>query len=305
VVAYGPAFESFLDCVSTWLHKAPTQSSTLNNFDFNLIDNDIQRYNDICMSSGFNLLAAENLKLFIQEKQVVLTNNILTVDTVKGFEGFEKFDALAGIASRGVQPHFYSSFVPNCASEELTRPSYALYQRSIHHELSKLQRQGKCIILPAALLRGMQGLHTNAIHVVLKPGDEKVRVCTDAAASGLNEGTDMEEVLALTGEFNLPNMRDLASVLCVAAEEGRSLVYKTDVSSAFTTVRLPTSRDFHVTRPTVWRLYCYSPGVSIWMGGHLGVLQCCGWCNQLSPQRRSRQSRFTTLMGRCSCRPAH
>jgi hypothetical protein len=84
----------------------------------------------------------------------------------------------------------------------------------------------------------MQGLHTSAIHVVLKPGDEKVRVCTDAAASGLNEGTDMEEVLRLLGEFHLPNMQDLASLLYAAAAEGCSVVYKTDVSSAFTTMRL-------------------------------------------------------------------
>ncbi len=58
--------------------------------------------------------------------------------------------------------------------EELTRPSYSVYKASIHRELGKLQKQGKCIILPVALLRGMEWLHTNAVHVVVKSGDEKV-----------------------------------------------------------------------------------------------------------------------------------
>jgi hypothetical protein len=48
----------------------------------------------------------------------------------------------------------------------------------------------------------------------------------------------MEQVLGLTGEFNLPTLQVLARLLFVAAEAGSSLVYKTDVSSAFTTMRL-------------------------------------------------------------------
>ena len=40
----------------------------------------------------------------------------------------------------------------------------------IHHELAKLQRAGKCIILPRDLLVGTEGLHVNAIHVVVKSG---------------------------------------------------------------------------------------------------------------------------------------
>ena len=80
--------------------------------------------------------------------------------------------ATVGVRSQ----HTYASFVFNASVEELTRPPCAVYKASIHHELGKLQKKGKYIILPAALLRGMKGLHTNAnaVHVVVKPGDEKV-----------------------------------------------------------------------------------------------------------------------------------
>ena len=154
--------------------------------------------------------------------------------------------------------------MPNRAVEELTRPSYAIYKDSIHHELAKLQKQGKCIILPVELLRGMQGLHTSAVHVVIKPGDKKIRVCTDAAASGLNDGTDMDDVVRRLGEFNLPSLQALATMLCGAAADGCSLLYKTDVSSAFTTMRL--SVDASMTQALQFGEYIFIPLVSMFGG---------------------------------------
>ena len=100
-MAYGSAFESFLDAISTCLHKEPNQSSTLNSFDISQINNDIMRYKDVFTPSG-DLLAADNMKLFMQEKQSELTNNILDSNTVNGFEGFVKFGALSSIARNGV-----------------------------------------------------------------------------------------------------------------------------------------------------------------------------------------------------------
>jgi hypothetical protein len=52
----------------------------------------------------------------------------------------------------------------------------------------------------------------SAVHVVMKPGSEKIRVCTEAAASGLNDDTDMEQVTRKLDIFSLPNQQCLANL---------------------------------------------------------------------------------------------
>jgi hypothetical protein len=101
-----------------------------------------------------------------------------------------------------------------------------------------MQRAGKCLILPLTSVVGIQGIHTSAIHVVVKPGDEKIRITVDAAASGLNAGTDMADILAKLGEFSNPNIRSMAKMLARAMRDGKRLLFKTDVSGAFSTMRL-------------------------------------------------------------------
>jgi hypothetical protein len=84
----------------------------------------------------------------------------------------------------------------------------------------------------------MEGLHTSAIHVVVKPGEDKIRVTVDSAASGLNSGTNMDEILLKLGEFNNPTVRSLARLLARAMQKDKKLLYKTDVSGAFSTMKL-------------------------------------------------------------------
>ena len=138
---------------------------------------------------------------------------VITVDSIQGFEGYVKYEQLKTIAMQGVQSHVLDNFVPNKGLVDLQRPQYDEYKRAIHHELAKLQATGKCILLPRELIMGAEGLHVNLLHVVVKPGDDKIRVCTDAAASGLNEGTNMDDVDSTLGDFNLPNTRFLAGLL--------------------------------------------------------------------------------------------
>ena len=85
---------------------------------------------------------------------------------------------------------------------------------------------------------GNKGLHVSAVHAVITAGDDNIRVTTDASASELNDATDMAGVKAALGDFNLPSLRSLASMLTRARRDGRTQLYKTDVSGAFTTMRL-------------------------------------------------------------------
>ena len=196
----------------------------------------MNNYNHI-LASNKNLSNYEILKILIMNKQTVL-QDILTVDSICGFEGYSKFEQLLGIATTGVQSHIKAEFVPNRGVEDQVRPQYEQFKQQIHHELAKLQQAGKCIMLPRALLVGTEGLHVNVIHVVLKAGADKIRVCTDAAASGLNAGTDMAEVSNTLQEFRMPNCATLAGLLNEAFEIQDNLLYKTDVSGAFNTMKL-------------------------------------------------------------------
>ena len=145
---------------------------------------------------------------------------------------------LESIARVGVQAHTKAGFTPNKGLVDQVRPQYWQYRTAIHHSLSKLQRAGKCLLLDRELVMDTVGLHVSAIHVVVKPGEEKVRVCTDAAASDLNIFTDMEAVSGSLGRFELPNTPHLARMLDRASKSGRKFLYKTDVSGAFINMML-------------------------------------------------------------------
>ena len=119
-----------------------------------------------------------------------------------------------------------------------SRPSYRLFKKQILHDVNKLQKSGKCLIFPRSLLMGTAGLHVSPIHVVVKPGDDKIRITVDASASGLNSGTNMQEVTELLGQFSNPNLQSVAEMLNIAGHSGDSFLFKTDVSGAFSTMKL-------------------------------------------------------------------
>ena len=63
-------------------------------------------------------------------------------------------------------------------------------------------------------------------------------MCTDAAASGLNAGTDVIDVTEILQEYKLPSCATLAGMLHEASGEHECLLYKTDVSGTFNTMKL-------------------------------------------------------------------
>ena len=169
--------------------KVPSSNSTLNNLNFDDIDNNLSLYNTISHNDS-TLSAASIIKSMINMKQAQI-NNILTVDSIKGFETYSKFNILNQIAVSGVAAHLLPEFECNKGMVDQSRPSYKLFEKQILHDMNKLQKSGKCLIFPRSLLMGTEGLHVLPIHVVVKPGDDKIRVTVDASASGLNAGTNM------------------------------------------------------------------------------------------------------------------
>lgn len=107
-----------------------------------------------------------------------------------------------------------------------------------YYERPFLQRRGWCILLPKVLVEGMQGLHVSPTHVACKRGDTKGRCCVDHSAFGLNDGTDMEAIEDALGQLSLPGLKELATLLHEAFQQGARSMFKTDVASAFNRVKL-------------------------------------------------------------------
>jgi len=220
VCAYGPDFEAYLDELSVWISKTPNSNSSLNSLNYDDIENDIYLHNTISNNNS-NLSAANILKIIINMKQDQLLN-VLTPESIKGFEAYPKFKNLEQIAEKGLADHLVPEFQCNKGMVDQSRPSYRTYERQILHDVNKMQRAGKCLIFPRSMLVGTEGLHVSPIHVVVKAGDDKIRITVDASASGLNGGTDMLEVKELLGLFTNPNLKSVAEMLAAVVRDGEA-----------------------------------------------------------------------------------
>ena len=183
-------------------------------------------------------LLQDKLYKFIKHKQSNI-QTALTPNRLAGFEQYPRFGQLSDMAYHGLQPFLKPEFTPNKGHGDFRRDAqHNRLPHTIAHHIRKLQDNQRCLIFPAEMLKDLPGLHVSALHVAFKEADSRGRPCTDAAHSGLNDGTDMQELMKYLGDFHLPQLTELARMLISAQEGGSTLLHKTDVSSAFNTMLL-------------------------------------------------------------------
>jgi hypothetical protein len=124
-----------------------------------------------------------------------------------GFDAFPRLRELVRLAEHGAIPHFKPGFQVNRGVGDFLRPQARVLRAAIRHQYGKLHRKGWCILLPKALVQGVEGVHISPTYVAYKRGDTKGRCCVvDHTASGLND----EDAL---GQLSLPGLKDLATML--------------------------------------------------------------------------------------------
>jgi hypothetical protein len=179
------------------------------------------------------------MEALIASRQLLGAADRLQPGSLHRFAGFPRLDQLSQLAHHGARPILRPGFQPNAGMDvEPLRPQFFKLKSAIHHQLAKLQRAHKGILLPKSLVLGWKCLHLNPSHVVLKVGDTKGRVCMDPRASGLNEGTDLEAIYDDIGSLFLPSVRDVASNAVAALARGDNLIAKYDITSAFSQFKL-------------------------------------------------------------------
>jgi hypothetical protein len=229
----GPEFEAFLTQCEDLHFSEPSVVGASLDFDASVIESDMSWLQQQPGSKS------ECVRALIKRKQAQVESAYLNVNSIKGFEGFSKFESLRELATEGALPWISPDFVPNKGYGTKIRNQYKELRPAIHHQLAKLQAQGLILILPKAYLLGLEGLHLNHPHVVMKVGYTKGRVCVDQAASGLNDSTLVDELYERDGELTLPGLSEFNSMIedgCINHNAG--LMYKSDVSGAFGRFRL-------------------------------------------------------------------
>jgi hypothetical protein len=255
----GAEFEDFLTKCEKLHFSKPTVAGATLDFDLKTVEADVAWLHQQAGTLHSRVCA------LIKHKQSLVERDYLNVDSIKGFEGFSKFESLKELATEGALPWISPDFVPNKGIGTTPRKQYSDLKPAIHHQLAKLQAQGLILILPKSLLEGLKGLHLNQPLVVIKVGDNKGRVCVDQAASGLNASTLIDELLARDGELTLPGLTAFSSMI----EDGVThhnckYMYKLDASGAFGRFRLS---------PAAALLQ------SVELGEYVGVMLngCFGW----------------------------
>ncbi len=103
VLAKGRAFESFLDELGIWLHTEPPVASNCNDFDITITKCDNDNYNNI-KTSNIQFTKQDIFLQLIMNKQANL-KGVVTLDSICGFEEYNRFSVLESIARVGVQAH--------------------------------------------------------------------------------------------------------------------------------------------------------------------------------------------------------
>jgi hypothetical protein len=181
---------------------------------------------------------ATGLRSLVAIRHAVTIETRLNPARTAGFEAFPRFRELFRVAEHGAIPHFKPGFQCNRGEGDFLRPQARVLRAAIRHQYGKLHRKGWCILLPKALVQGVEGLHISPTHVAYKRGDTKGRCCVDHTASGLNDGIDMSSIEDALGQLSLPGLKDLAILLYDAHQQGARCMFKTDVASAFNRVKL-------------------------------------------------------------------
>jgi hypothetical protein len=216
------------------MKSKPTDSTDGMELDYTQIKHDLYNFNLIHK----DIPIEHRLHQFILNQQQFISTG-LTLDRLKGFAQYPRYNQLLHMATHGLQPYTKDDFVPNRGRGDFKRTAqHHRLRHTIAHHVRKLQDKGLCVILPLSIIDGVPGVHLSALHVAYKAGDPKGRPCIDATHSGLNDGTNMDALTTYLGEFKLPQLRALARMLAVAETQDNGLVHKTDVSSAFNNMRL-------------------------------------------------------------------
>lgn len=153
----------------------------------------------------------------------------LNIDSVRGFEGFSKFQELRQLAEHIAHPHTQESFQFNRGVGDFLRPQARVLRVVIRHHYGKLQRKGWCIIVPKDLVEGMKGLHVSPTRIACRRGDTKGRCCVDKNASGLKKMPPILIPPRLGQMLSLPNLQELSTMLHRAWIVGARELFKTDV----------------------------------------------------------------------------
>jgi hypothetical protein len=156
-----PEFSPFLDKVEKILALKPTDSVDGVDLDWKSVEVDNLEF---CQYST-SLTVRDRLLLMVSSRQKLITTG-LTMDNLRGFEEYPKYEQLATIARDGLQPFMTASFTPNRGRGDFRRES--LRQRLIHTisgHIRKAQDKKQCIILPLSYIQDVEGVHLSAIHV--------------------------------------------------------------------------------------------------------------------------------------------
>ena len=225
------SFPQFLDKLAVLFATRPSAANATIDLDESQIEQDtrfIQSHKEV--TTGLRNLVALRHAATIETR--------LNPARTEGFEAFPRFRELLRVAEHGAIPHFKPGFQCNRGEGDFLRPQARVLRAAIRHQYGKLHRKGWCILLPKALVQGVEGLHISPTHVAYKRGDTKGRCCVDHTASGLNDGTDMSSIEDALGQLSLPGLKDLATLLYDAYQQGARCMFKTDVASAFNRVKL-------------------------------------------------------------------
>ena len=225
------SFQVFLDRLGVVFDARPSAANATIKLDEAQIAEDlvfVQSHGDV----------ATGLRNLVALRHAATIESRLNLARTAGFEAFPRYQELVEVAENGALPHFKPGFQCNRGEGDFLRPQARLLQAAIHHQYGKLHRKGWCILLPKSLVEGMEGVHVSPTHVACKRGDTKGRCCVDHTASGLNENTDMEAIEGALGQLSLPGLKELATLLHNAFEQGARCMFKTDVSSAFNRIKL-------------------------------------------------------------------
>jgi hypothetical protein len=224
-------FSTFLDKLGSMFATRPSAADATIDLDESQIEQDTEfvlSHKDV----------ATGLRSLVELRHAATIETRLNPARTAGFEAFPRYRELVQVAEHGATPHFKPGFPCNRGEGDFLRPQARLLRAAIRHQYGKLHRKGWCILLPKALVQGMEGVHISPTHVAYKRGDTKGRCCVDHTASGLNDGTDMEAIEEALGQLSLPGLKDLATLLYDAYQQGARSMFKTDVASAFNRVKL-------------------------------------------------------------------
>jgi hypothetical protein len=220
----------YLDSVSEVMKKKPTIKGAVNVFDELIIKADVD-YIQQRVASGIELRVV--LEEVVTRTQELGAGVRLREEGLEPFKHYPRYEQLCEIATVGAKPILTPEFQPNNGIGEELRPQFFKLKEAIIHQFEKLQAAHRCVVLPKSMMVGLEGWHLSQSHVVLKESDEKGRMCTDTKASGLNDGTDMEELCKWLGALKLPVVAEVARLAVNCRKRRDGVLAKFDVEAAF------------------------------------------------------------------------